>query len=87
MLGFDKERGKTLIQQLMRKEKLRKVGFYFIIRCFIKPFTMIINHFGFTSHSQWNFHFLMSGIVKWETGNSKWLSYLVKNVTQLNFLN
>ena len=42
---FDKEREKTPIQQSMRKENLRKVGFCFITSCFIKPFKMIINHF------------------------------------------
>ena len=36
---FDKEREKTLMQQSMRKEKLRKVD------CSIKFFNMIINHF------------------------------------------
>ena len=42
---FDKERKKTLVQQSMRKEKLRKVGLCFITGCFIKSFNMIINHF------------------------------------------
>ena len=32
---FDREREKTLMQQLMRKEKLRKVGLCFITDCFI----------------------------------------------------
>ena len=36
---FGKEIEKTLIQQSMRKEKLREVG------CFIKSFNIIINHF------------------------------------------
>ena len=44
---FDKEREKTLMQQSMRKEKLRKVGLCFITGCFIKSFNMIINHFLF----------------------------------------
>ena len=35
---FDKEREKTLIQQSMREEKIRKVGLCFITGCFIKPF-------------------------------------------------
>ena len=38
-----KEREKTLIQQSMRKEKLRKVGLCFITGCFLKHFKMIIN--------------------------------------------
>ena len=42
---FDKEREKTLMQQSVRKEKLRKVGLCFITGCFIKSFNMIINHF------------------------------------------
>ena len=44
---FDKEREKTLIQQSVRKEKLRKVVLKIcsITDCFIKPFKMIINHF------------------------------------------
>ena len=41
---FDKEREKALIQQLMRKEKLRKFVLYSRTDCFIKPFKMIINH-------------------------------------------
>ena len=39
---FDKEREKTLMQQSMRKEKLRKVGLCFITDCFIKSFNMVI---------------------------------------------
>ena len=59
---FDKEREKTLMQQSMRKEKLRKVGLCFITGCFIKSFNMIINHFFVSqAHSQPNFCFLMSG--------------------------
>ena len=44
---FDKEREKTLIQQSVRKEKLREVVLKScsINDCFIKPFKMIINHF------------------------------------------
>ena len=42
---FGKEREKTLMQQSVRKEKLRKVGLCFITGCFIKSFNMIINHF------------------------------------------
>ena len=44
---FDKEREKTLIQQSVRKEKLRKVGLCFITGYFIKPFKMTINLFFF----------------------------------------
>ena len=39
---FDKEREKTLIQQSMREEKLKKVGLCFITGYFIKPFKMTI---------------------------------------------
>ena len=43
--GFDKEREKTLMQQSLRIEKLRKVGEKFYNRLFyIKFFNMIINH-------------------------------------------
>ena len=42
---FDKEREKTLIQQSMRKEKLRKAGLCFRTGCLIKPLKMIVNHF------------------------------------------
>ena len=35
---------KTLMQQAMRKEKLRKIGLCFAVGCFIKSFNMIINH-------------------------------------------
>ena len=35
---IDKKREKTLIEQSMRKEKLRKIGLCFITGCFIKPF-------------------------------------------------
>ena len=57
----------------MSKEKLRKVGFYFITGCLIKPFKMTINHFFFISQPRWqrNFRFLISGILKGETGNGK----------------
>ena len=39
---FYKKRAKTLIQQLMRIEKLGKVGLSFITGCFINPFKIII---------------------------------------------
>ena len=44
---FNKEREKTLMQQLMRKEKLRKVGLCFIAGRFIKSFNMVVIHFLF----------------------------------------
>ena len=44
---FDKEREKILMQQSMRKEKLRKAGLCFITGWFIKSFNMIINIFLF----------------------------------------
>ena len=58
------------MQQSMRKEKLRKVGFCFKTGCFIKLFKMIINHIS-QAHLQRNFHFLISGVSKGETGNGK----------------
>ena len=59
---FDKERETTLMQQSMRKEKLRKVGLCFITGCFRNSFNMIINHFFVSqAHSQPNFCFLISG--------------------------
>ena len=39
---FYKEREKTLIEQSMKIEELRKIGLCFITGCFIKPFKMII---------------------------------------------
>ena len=67
------EREKTLIQQPMRKEKLKKVGLCFITGCSIKPFKIIINFFFFISqaHSQRNYGFLISGISKGEIGKGK----------------
>ena len=67
---FDKEREKTLMQQSMRKEKLRKVV------CFIKSFNMIINHF-FCFASSFAAQFLLfdirmtQEISKGEVGNGK----------------
>ena len=67
---FDKEREKTLMQQSMRKEKLRKVV------CFIKSFNMIINHF-FCFASSFAAQFLLfdirmtQEISKGEVGNDK----------------
>ena len=55
---LDKEREKTIVQQSMRKEKMRKVGLCF---CFIKSFDMIFNHFFVSqAHLQPNFCFLIS---------------------------
>ena len=48
---FGKERGKTLIQQSMRKEKLIKVRLCFIASCFIIPFKMVIIFFISQAHS------------------------------------
>ena len=59
---FDKEREKALMQQSMRKKKLRKVGLCFIAGCFIKSFNMVINHlFCFASSFAAQFCFLISG--------------------------
>ena len=75
---FDKEREKTLMQQSMRKEKLRKVGLCFITDCFIKSFDMIINHFFFFCFgSSFAAQFLLfdiritQEISKGEVGNGK----------------
>ena len=46
---FQKREKKTLIQQSMRKAKLRKVGHCFITGFIIKPFKMTVNHFIFSS--------------------------------------
>ena len=63
---------KTLIQQSMKKEKLRKVGLCFITGCFIEPFELIISYFFISqAHSQRNFSFLISRISKGEIGKGK----------------
>ena len=73
---FDKEREKTLMQQSIKKEKLRKVGLCFITGCFIKSFNMIINHF-FCFASSFAAQFLLfdirmtQEISKGEVGNGK----------------
>ena len=59
-----KEREKTFIQQLMRKEKLIKVRLCFITDCFIIPFKMIIIFFISQAYSLRNFCFLISGWCK-----------------------
>ena len=62
---FDKEREKTLIQQSMRKEKLRKYGLCVITGYFIKPFKMTINHFFFNrSFCSQDFCFLFPKLVR-----------------------
>ena len=48
---LNKERQKALMQQSMRKEKLREVGICFITDCFLKPFKMIINLFFYFASS------------------------------------
>ena len=59
---FDKKREKTLIQQSMRKEKLRKAVLCSVTDYFTKPFKRIINHFFIlNTHLQCNFCFLKSG--------------------------
>ena len=84
---FDKEREKTLMQQSMRKEKLRKVV------CFIKSFNMIINHFFFVSqaHSQPKFLLfyirMTQEILKGRVGNSKQLGMANYNVCFNNNFN
>ena len=57
--AFDKERVKTLIQQSMRKEKLRKVRLCFKTSCFIKLFKLLFEIR------------LTQEISKGETGNGK----------------
>ena len=42
---FYKKREKALMQQSLRKEKLRKAGLCFVTGYFIKPFKMTVNHF------------------------------------------
>ena len=47
--GLIRKEKKTLIQQSMRKEKLRKIGLCFKTGCLIKPFRMIIIFFYLSS--------------------------------------
>ena len=59
---FDKKREESLIQQSMKKEKVRKAGLCFMTGCFLKPFKILINHFFlFPKFIATNFCFLMSG--------------------------
>ena len=60
---FDKEKEKTLTQQSMRKETLKKFGLCFIAVSFINSFNMMII-FVSQAHSQPNFRFLISGWCK-----------------------
>ena len=58
---FDKER-ETLMQQSMRKEKLRKLDFFcFITGSFIKSFNMTSNHF-FVSQAHSNISYVARNI-------------------------
>ena len=50
---FYKEREKTVIQQSIRKEKLRK--FFYLTSYFMKPLEMAINHFSSISLFVHNF--------------------------------
>ena len=71
---FDKER-KKLIQQSMRKKKLRKNGLYFVTGCFIRPFKIIIIFFYFGSSFAAQFSLFVikmtQEISKGEIGNGK----------------
>ena len=95
--GFDKEREKTLMQQLMRKEKLKKVGLCFITCCFIKSFNMIINNFLFRKLIRSpNFTFWYQDDTKNVKRGSRGpqiarngklqYSFQLMNITQTNFL-
>ena len=57
---LDKESEKVPMQQLMRKEKMRKIG---VCLCFIKSFYILQLDIFFVSqaYSQLDFCFLMSG--------------------------
>ena len=76
---------KTLMQQSIRKEKLRKVGLYFITACFIKTFNRIIIHF-FCFASSFAAQFLLleirmtQEISKGEEGNDKYLRMANYNI-------
>ena len=85
----------------MRKEKLRKVGLYFITVCFIKTFQMIINHFFYFSSSfaaqfsPFDIRDIKSGNCEQQIARDGKLNIYFKdnfnlsviNVAQLNFLN
>ena len=95
------EREKTLIQQPMRKEKLKKVGLCFITGCSIKPFKIIINFFFFHFSSSFAAQLWFFDIRDIKRGNWKRqvarngklnicfknnFNLLVMSVSQLNFL-
>ena len=97
---FDKEREKTIIQQSIRKEELRKAGLCFIAGCFIKPFKIIINFFLFLKlicsviFAFWYQGYQKKKLWRQIARNGKLNTYfknnfnvLVMNVTQLHFLN
>ena len=98
---FDKEREKTLIQQSVRKEKLRKVGLCFITGYFIKPFKMtkiiflqqvfLLTFFYFASSFAAQFLLfdirMTREISKGETGNSKLLGMANYNIYFKNNFN
>ena len=70
---------KFLIQQSVKKEKLRKVGLCVITGCFIKLFKMIGNHFSFCFSSSFTARLWLFDIrdIKREIGNDKWqIKYL-----------
>ena len=46
---------KTIMQQSMKKEKLRKVGLCVITDCFTKFYNMVVNFFVLQAHLQPNF--------------------------------
>ena len=86
----------------MGKEKLRKVGFCFIIGCFIKSFKMIINLFFFYFSSSFVAQSSLFDIRDIKRGNWEQqiarngklnihfknnFRFLLMNVTQLNCLN
>ena len=89
---FGKEREKTLMQQSVRKEKLRKAALCFITGCFIKFFNMIINHF-FCFTSSFPAQFLLFDIrmtqevSKGEAGNGKELGMANDNIYFKNNFN
>ena len=89
---FGKEREKTLMQQSVRKEKLRKATLCFITGCFIKFFNIIINHF-FCFTSSFPAQFLLFDIrmtqevSKGEAGNGKELGMANDNIYFKNNFN
>ena len=91
---FGKERGKAVIQQSMRKEKLIKVQLCFLTGCFIMPFKILICGAIFAFWYQDDVR-----NIKRETRNGELLgianyniyfkinfNLLVRNLTQIKFL-